>query len=1091
MQQSFAVSLVAQAISFGTAPPSGALVGDAAYVVSATASSGLAVAFTVDAASAGVCTVSGATVSLVGAGTCIVDAGQPGNGSYQPAPQVQQSFAVATPSLSVQSVNFTSTPPAGAVVGGATYSLAAGASSGLPVSFTVAPASAGVCSLAGLSVSFAAAGTCTILAEPGGQRQLPAGAAGPAVVRRLPRAADDQLRLRATRRRRGRRHDVHRCGERELRARRHVRRRAGQRRRLLGERRDRVVQRDRDVHRRREPAGRGGLSGRGAGSAVVHGLDALGQLADDQLHVEPAGRGGGGCDLQRQRDGKLGSRGDLQRGVGERRRLHRVGIDGLVRRRRDLHGHRRPGGRRELPGRCAGAAILRGRPAGTDDQLRLPPPVGAISGDPDYTVSATATSGLPVTFTAGPGSAGICTVSGSSVSLIGTGTCVVTASQAGDAGHQAAPQAQQSFSIGGAPAASVQAITFTSSAPAGAVVGGASYTVAATASSGLTVVFGADPASAGVCTVTGSTVSMIGAGTCTVDASQPGNASYLAAPQVQQSFVVGLVAQTISFTSSPPGGATVGGASYALSATAGSGLPVTFTIAAGSAGVCTLSGSTVSFAGAGTCTIRADQSGNATYAAAPQVQQSFTVTSPPPPSSPQSITFTSGAPAATVGGAGYTVSASASSGLAVTFSLAASSAGVCTLSGSLVSFVGTGTCTIDANQGGNGSYQAAPQAQQSFAVGLASQTISFTSSPPGGATVGGATYTVTATASSGLTVSLTVAPASAGVCSLSGSVVSFGGAGTCTIRANQAGNGSYQAAAQAQQSFTVTSPASKSVQTIQFSSTPPAGAVIGGPAYTVAATASSGLAVGFTLAGSSAGVCTLAGSTVSLVGAGTCTINANQAGNASYQAAPQVQQSFTVGLRSQTIGFTSNPPGSALVGGTYYGRRNRHLGAPRDVRCRRGQRGGVLDLGCNRLADRRRYVRDPGEPGRQRNLPGGSAGAAVVHCRPGLADDHVHVDTAECRQARPALHGHRNLELRARGRLHDRSVERGHLLGLRLDGVVQRPRNLHRLRKPARRRKLASGAAGSAGLPGQEPHARFDGVPRTGEARETGTADAT
>jgi hypothetical protein len=111
------------------------------------------------------------------------------------------------------------------------------------------------------------------------------------------------------------------------------------------------------------------------------------------------------------------------------------------------------------------------------------PPSGAIAGDPYNTVSATATSGLPVTFTADASSAGICTVTGSSVSLIGTGTCVINANQAGDAGHQAAPLAQQSFSIGGAPAPSVQSITFTSATPSGATVGGSTYTVSATATS--------------------------------------------------------------------------------------------------------------------------------------------------------------------------------------------------------------------------------------------------------------------------------------------------------------------------------------------------------------------------------------------------------------------------------------------------------------------------------------------------------------------------------------------------------------------------------------------------------------------------------
>ena len=156
-----------------------------------------------------------------------------------------------------------------------------------------------------------------------------------------------------------------------------------------------------------------------------------------------------------------------------------------------------------------------------------------------------------------------------------------------------------------------------------------------------------------------------------------------------------------------------------MTATASSGLAVAFTLSAGSAGVCTISGASVSFVGGGTCTINANQSGNGSYQAAPQAQQSFTVAASPPPKSPQSINFTSTAPAgAAVGGPAYTVTATASSGLAVAFSAAGSSAGVCTVSGSTVSFVGAGTCTINANQSGNGSYLAAPQKQQSFAVGL-------------------------------------------------------------------------------------------------------------------------------------------------------------------------------------------------------------------------------------------------------------------------------------------------------------------------------------------------------------------------------------
>ena len=61
-----------------------------------------------------------------------------------------------------------------------------------------------------------------------------------------------------------------------------------------------------------------------------------------------------------------------------------------------------------------------------------------------------------------------------------------------------------------------------------------------------------------------------------------------------------------------------------------------------------------------------------------------------------------------------------------------------------MSFIGAGTCVIDANQAGNANYNAAPQAQQSFAVGKGAQTISFTSTAPAAAVVGGPTYDVTA-----------------------------------------------------------------------------------------------------------------------------------------------------------------------------------------------------------------------------------------------------------------------------------------------------------------------------------------------------------
>jgi hypothetical protein len=134
------------------------------------------------------------------------------------------------------------------------------------------------------------------------------------------------------------------------------------------------------------------------------------------------------------------------------------------------------------------------------------------------------------------------------------------------------------------------------------------------------------------------------------------------------------------------------------------------------------------------------------------------------------------------------------------------------------------------------------------------------------------------------------------VCSVVGSsvdhaTVSFIGAGTCTIVAKQAGDVKYEPEAETQ-SFVV----GKGSQAITFTTTAPSSATVAGPAYTVTATGGgSGNPVTITIDAASSSACSIAGSTVSFIGVGTCVIDANQAGDAAYNAATQAQQSFAVG----------------------------------------------------------------------------------------------------------------------------------------------------------------------------------------------------
>ncbi len=162
-------------------------------------------------------------------------------------------------------------------------------------------------------------------------------------------------------------------------------------------------------------------------------------------------------------------------------------------------------------------------------------------------------------------------------------------------------------------------------------------------------------------------------------------------------------------------------------------------------------------------------------------------------------------------GATYIPAASATSGLPVAITVDPSSSAVCSISSGVVSFTAAGTCVLDFNQPGDGvSWSAAPQVTQTIIVTTASsgtggptpQSVTFTSTDTG-ALHPGDTYTPTATASSGLAVTITIDPVSTGTCSISNGVVTFISTGACVIDASQPGDAAWASAPQVQQTLTV------------------------------------------------------------------------------------------------------------------------------------------------------------------------------------------------------------------------------------------------------------------------------------------------
>jgi hypothetical protein len=330
-----------------------------------------------------------------------------------------------------------------------------------------------------------------------------------------------------------------------------------------------------------------------------------------------------------------------------------------------------------------------------------------------FTVAATASSGLPVAFA----SSGACTNAGATYTMTsGTGSCSVIANQAGNASYSAAPQVTQTV----AAALASQTITFTQTAPASAVYN-SSFTVAATGgASGNPVSIAGSGACNGSGTGSANITMTSGTGTCTVTANQAGNSNYAAGSGTETTNATPL-SQAIMFITPPPATAKSGD-TFTVAATGGaSGNPVTFSVGAGS--VCTNSGTNgatyTMTSDTGNCYVVANQAGNSNYAAATQVTETVAAVHSVVKIAP-TVTFT-GAPSAAAYLSTFTVATTQNSGLAPTFSSTTGS--VCSVSGGVVTMKkGTGTCTVKASWATDTYYSAASLSQSTMATLLGTAT---------------------------------------------------------------------------------------------------------------------------------------------------------------------------------------------------------------------------------------------------------------------------------------------------------------------------------------------------------------------------------
>ena len=234
--------------------------------------------------------------------------------------------------------------------------------------------------------------------------------------------------------------------------------------------------------------------------------------------------------------------------------------------------------------------------------ITFPAPADRAVTSAPFTLSATASSGLPVTFSLVSGPASL---AGGILTVTGIGTVVVRASQAGNLAHLPAPDADRSFDV--------------TKAPATVTLGGLNPTYNGSPKSATATT---DPLGKSVdFTYNGSATAPTDAGSYAVvgtinDSIYQGSAL--------DTMVISQASQTINFATPP--GLTYGDAPFNLSATATSSLPVTFSIVSGPASV---NGNTLTLDGAGTVVVRASQSGDANHLAAVPVDWSFNIAKAP------------------------------------------------------------------------------------------------------------------------------------------------------------------------------------------------------------------------------------------------------------------------------------------------------------------------------------------------------------------------------------------------------------------------------------------------------------------------------
>lgn len=461
----------------------------------------------------------------------------------------------------------------------------------------------------------------------------------------------------------------------------------------------------------------------------------------------------------------------------------------------------------------------------------------------------TTNKGLTITYQSTNQS--VATVRGNVVTVTGPGEANIIASQAGTDDYLAATAITRTLHVNKI----TQSITFNELPEK--TYGDIPFNLPETSSEGLTISYRV--INTEVATVDGNTVTIVGAGTTEIIASQEGDEHHSAAAPVTRTLTVNKARQAITFNQID--NQQYGNPPIKLNKVTDKGLPITYTVADKS--IATVTEYSINMLKPGTTTITATQAGNKNYLPADSVTRTLTI------GKGSQVIVWGEIPNKEFNSADFDLPLNTDKGLPITYK--SDNEAIATVNGNTVHITGVGQCNITATQEGNNYYNAAAAVTLPFTVTKSYQTITF--EPLEKCIYGTDDVLLEASTTSG--VEIYFESSDENVARIDGNKAVITGAGTCYITAKAVSTPNWYDATPVQRELIV----EKADQTVDFDDL--ADKTYGDEPFALTAEASSGQEVTFT--SSDPQILFIDGTTAKILGAGDVVITATQAGGDDYQ----------------------------------------------------------------------------------------------------------------------------------------------------------------------------------------------------------------